>query len=398
MSWRSRLLPLALTGVAVAGVAAFLLVQRPVPVDAAAVTAGPLEVFITDDGLTQIRERYTISSPLAGRQRRIDLDIGDRVEAGETLLTVIEPIDPALLDERAAASIEAEIKAAAAIVEQRAAELKRARESHELATRELVRGRKMAESSTVAARQLDLMESEDRMAAAAEDSAAVAVRVARFRLELAQAAQLRMRAEDGGSRERLSIRSPIDGCVLRIFEKSAAVLPAGRPLMELGDPRDLEVKVDVLSRDAVRIKPGATVAIVGWGGPRPLRGQVRRVSPSAFTKVSALGVDEQRVYVMIDLLDPPEDRAALGDGYRVEARILVDRADQALKLPIGALFRSAGAWSVYAIEEGSARLKTVSIGRKNDQEAELLGGLAEGARVILYPSDRIEEGLKVAER
>jgi HlyD family secretion protein len=239
------------------------------------------------------------------------------------------------------------------------------------------------------------------MAREEERSAQFAVQVAEYEVEQARAALLQVQPPPPGSSARVTrfeVRSPIDGRVLHVFQESEAVVPAGTRLLELGEPADLEVEIDVLSRDAVRIAPSAKVLLEHWGGDAPLVARVRLIEPAAFLKVSALGIEEQRVYVIADLVDPPAKRARLGDAYRVEARIVLWESDDVLKVPAGALFRRGDGWAVFAVVDGRAELRPVQVGHNNGLEAEVLGGLAEGAAVVLHPSDRIQDGVAVAPR
>jgi HlyD family secretion protein len=225
-------------------------------------------------------------------------------------------------------------------------------------------------------------------------AAEFSLQVAEFELQQAQA--LLMRGQPGGSAEPLVITSPVSGKILRVFQESSRVVPAGFSLIEIGDPTDLEVRIEVLSRDGVAIKPGARVMLEQWGGPEPLQARVRLVEPSAFTKISALGVEEQRVYVVADFTDPVEKRPTLGDSYRVEARVVVWESANAMHAPAGGLFQRGGVWQAFAIEGGRARLKTVKIGRSNGVETEIIEGLSDGDRVVVYPGDKVSDGTRVA--
>jgi HlyD family secretion protein len=357
-------------GLGAAVIAALALAFRPKPVavDLACVTRGPMMVTVDEDGKTRVKERYVVSSPLAGQLLRIELKAGAPVEARRTLLAVIEPTDPTLLDARSRAEAEARVNAA--------------RSKDEFAQAEQERIRKLAAENVVSRKELDDVQT--------------AAQVARFELEQAQAALLRTRAD--GASGRFEIHAPVNGSVLRVFRESATVVGPGTPLLELGDPADLEVEVDVLSTEAVKIKPGAKVFFDHWGGPNPLHGRVRLVEPAAFLKISALGVEEQRVWVIIDLTDPPEARRTLGDAYRVEARIVVWEDEDVLRVAAGALFRQGADWAVFRAANGRARLQVVRICQNNGTEAAVLDGLSEADRVILHPSDAIRDGNRVRER
>lgn len=379
---------------------------QPVAVEIAEVVRGSMQVGVEDDGKTRIRERYVVSAPLAGRLQRITLDPGDAVIAGQTLLAAIEPTDPSLLDVRALAEAEARVRMAGAALQQAEARLQRARAELDFARRDLAR---LRELDPVTAGVVEIDRAALRQETAIQDvrSAEFAQDVAQFELEQAQAALLHTRPPESpaaqGSTEQqpdahLRIIAPVNGVVLRLFQESSAVVTAGTPLLEVGDPKDLEAVVDVLSTDAVQIQPGAPATIERWGGGEPLRAAVRLVEPSAFTKISALGVEEQRVNVILDLLTPYEQRQSLGDAYRIEANITLWQADDVVQVPTGALFRRGEQWSVFVIENGLAAERNVSIGHRNGLAAEVLEGLEPGERVIAYPSDRVSSGKRVVPR
>ena len=389
-------------GLSIIAAIAYALWPKPIPVDMETVTRGPLEVTVDEEGKTRIKERYVVSAPLAGRLRRITLHAGDPVEAGRTLLAVIEPSDPALLDARAGAEAVARVKSSEASLSQARPNLDRAQVALEFAQGEHRRVRQLREKNASSQQELDNVEMLARTRTQELKSAQFAEQIAQYELDLAKAALVRSRpgadADTVADTTRFEIFSPIDGRVLRVPQDSAGVVTAGTQLVTLGDPRDLEVEIDVLSSDSVNIRPGATIRFEHWGGGYPLAGHVRLVEPSGFTKVSALGVEEQRVNVLADFADPLEKRAALGDGYRVEARIIVWKNDDILKVPASALFRKDGNWAVYRVIDGHARLTTISVGHNNDTDAEVLDGLAAGDVVIPHPSDKITAGVTVRQR
>lgn len=393
-----RRLWLALFAAVLAGLVAFALWPRPVPVETAGVRRGPLRITVDEDGKTRVKERYIVSAPLAGRLQRILLDPGDAVNAGQTLLAVIEPLAPELLDERSRLRAEAGVKAAEAAHERALAELERAREAAQQCAGSYLRFKELAASGFVSRQEFDDVSSRHNIAREEEKAARFAVQVAEFELSQARAALLRVRpdqrrtAPDGP----IQMSAPVDGRVLRVFHESATVVAAGDPLLELGDAQALEVEIDVLSSDAVRIVPGAPVLFEYWGGDEPLSGRVRLVEPAAYTKISALGVEEQRVNVVVDLNDPPDRRAALGDGYRVEARIVIWEGEEILKVPAGALFRNREEWAVFVVEGEQARLQEVRIGMGNGLESQVLEGLREGDLVIIHPGDKVADGVAVA--
>jgi HlyD family secretion protein len=372
-------------------------VPGPVEVDLGRVTRGAMRVTVDEEGRTRVRERYVVSAPLGGRLRRIPLRAGDAITADDTAVAVVDPTDPTLLDARAVAEAEARVRAARAARERAGPDLERARAAHELAAKQLERARRLYATKVVSHQELDEAESRERIAAEELKAASFAGDIAQFELDVAEAALLRTRP-GGADATGFEIRSPIAGRVLRVFEESETVVAAGTHLLEIADPTDLEVEIDVLSSDAVRIRPGARVLLEHWGGERPLTGRVRVVEPGGFTKVSALGVEEQRVNVIVDLLDPPDARPALGDGYRVDARIVVWEGEHVLEVPTGALFRHGEAWAVFVVRNGRARLETVEIGRQNASEAEVLGGLEEQDVVVLHPSDQVGDGVAIRAR
>lgn len=377
---------------------------QPVDVDLATVDRGSLQVTVDEDGKTRIREKYVVSAPLAGRLLRINMDAGDKVEAGKTLLATIEPRDPELLDARTIAQAEARVRAAEATLKKMEPMMEQVRAAQAFAEAELARAR--SAGSAVSKSELENAEYENRRSSEEQRSTRIQEEIARFELEQAKAALLRTRPRENNEGDSASngngwtftIYSPINGQVLRVLQESAAVVTAGTPLLELGDALDLEAEIDVLSRDAVKIKPGAKVLFEHWGGDRDLLGRVRLVEPSGFTKISTLGVEEQRVNVIVDFVDPPESRTALGDGFRVEARVVIDEADDVLKVPTSALFRVGKESAVFKVVDDVVHEQFVKIGRQNGLEAEVLEGLANGDRVVIHPSDQIEDGVVVRQR
>lgn len=407
LRWLPRLALMVVIGLVTAAlVKAFM--PQPVKVDLAIIERGPMEVSVEEDGMTRIQERFVVAAPLAGRLQRIQLDPGDNVSAGETLLAAIEPLDPTLLDARAAAEAEARHKAADARWKQVREEAIKLDKELIQTHRDLARLEKLSEKNAVTVQELEDARLEVRQAEQNEKSSNFAVKVAEFELELAKAAYTRTRATDEESPEntQFSIISPITGRVLRVFQESSKVVSPGENLIELGDPSDLEIVVDVLSSDAVRInarmqkedRSPTRVQLEHWGGQEPLNGVVRLVEPSGFTKISALGVEEQRVNVVIDFDEPIEKKKTLGDGFRVEARIIVWEQDDVLIVPTSALFRDEEEWAVFKVVDGQAVLQPVRIGQRNGLQAQLLDGLKAGETVIVHPGDQVEAGVMVEQR
>lgn len=377
-----------------AGLLAVALWPTTVAVDGVAVSRGPLVVSVDEEGRTRVRDRFVVAAPVAGRVLRIELDAGDRVKRGAVVARVrAEP--PPLLDDRSRAEAGAAIEGARAAIGRARAEEQRVRAALELAQRELARARDLAASDLTAARELEARAADVRTAEEAVNAAAFAVRVAASDLDRTQA-RLAPPSSDVVGRV-LTVTAPADGVVLKRVRESESVVPAGDPLLEIGDPGRLEIVADLLSTEAVRVQPGAPVMIEQWGGDRTLEARVRRVEPSGFTKISALGVEEQRVNVIIDFVAPSQAWAALGDGYRVEVRIVVWQAQRVLKVPTCALFRVVDRWAVYVVDRGRARQTVVEIGHQTGQEAEVSSGLTEGARVIVHPGDALADGTRVRE-
>lgn len=368
-----------------------------IEVDVVEVTQGSLEVTVNDDGETRIREKYIVSAPVAGKMLRLQLDAGDVVEQGVTELARIEPADPTLLDVRTIAEYKARVRAAEASLDQAKATVVRANEALKLADHDYARAKQLIVDRAISLSEFDTAEHRQHIAAADVRSAEFAVRVAQFELETAKVALSRFDGDDSQpSTVPVRLVSPIDGQVLRVFHEDASVVVPGTALLELGNPLDLEIEIDVLSTDAIRIKPGDKVYIEHWGGPHPLEAVVRLVEPSAFLKVSALGVEEKRVNAIADFADVAVDRKTLGDGFRIEARIVVaSTPEQSIKVASGALFRDGDAWFVYRVVDGYAKRSQVQPGQTSGLETEIKSGLSAGDLVILHPTDKIRDGVMV---
>ncbi len=364
----------------------------PVPADFATVALGRLQVTVAEEGQTRVRDRYVISAPVPGRMQRIELEPGDPVVAGKTVLAHFAPTDPALLDLRTRAELEARVKAAESGIGAARAERDRIRAELTFAQSEATRARELVREGAIAQRDLESAEQRLKALEGSLASAGFAVATAQHQLQVARAGLLQT---SGGSSAVIPLRSPVDGVVLRVVQQSETVVPTGQPLIEVGDLRNLEIVADLLSSEAVKVQAGQPVIVEQWGGDRPLKGRVRLVEPSGFTKVSALGVEEQRVNVIVDIDERPKD---LGDGYRVEIRVIVWSKDNVLKVPTSSLFRVANDWAVYKVSNETAVRQIVTIGQRSGLEAEVLDGLAEGDRIVVYPSDAIQEGVKLVPR
>ncbi len=368
---------------------------RPVMVETEAAQQSALQVTVEEEGRTRVKDRYLLHTPVDGYLRRIELEVGDAVDAGEAV-ALLEPLRPAVLDPRTRAEAEARVAAARAATEQAAAALRQAEADARLAADEFRRREEMLADGLISRSEFDQARSRTQSADAAVAAAAAAQAVARHELEGALA-RLRHSAVDGldETLETVTVEAPVAGRVLRLIQESAGVVAAGQPLVEMGDPRRLEVVVEVLSRDAVQISPGGRVLYERWGGEQDLEGRVRTVEPTGFTKVSALGVEEQRVLVVSDIDSPPEAWQRLGDGYRVEARFVVWERDAVLTVPASALFRDDDGWAVFVVEEDRARLRAVDRGADSGLRTEILDGLTAGNEVILHPPDGIRDGVRV---
>ncbi|WP_282181413.1 efflux RND transporter periplasmic adaptor subunit [Aliiroseovarius marinus] len=380
-----------------------LLMPKPIPVDFGTVQQGPMEVTIVEEGRTSVRETYIVSTPVAGRLLRVRVHPGDAVTRGETVVARMLPTNPAVLDSRTREQAVAAVEAASAAVQLARASLEAALANEELANSEVERSRALFDSGIASKATLDRAESAWRasQASRATAEASIAMREA----ELANAQAILVGQDDLGSTggnsnlPEIPLLSPIDGRILQVFQESETVLPAGAPIMEIGDiASDLEVIVNLISSDAVRVSVGDTVILRDWGQDNELIGAVTRVDPFGVTKASALGIEEQRVRVEIEIQSPPEDRAGLGHGYRLEAAIVVWQAEDVLSVPTSALFRTNGDWSVFKVTDGVAILTPVEIANSNGVFTELRQGLAEGDTVILYPSALVEDGSKVESR
>jgi len=385
------LLSLLIVGVLVA----VAMWPRAIDVETAVVTRGTLMQTIGAEGATRVRHRYVLTAPVSGEVLRIDLQPGDEVTQG-MVLAVVRAAAPTPLDARTRAETEAALLSARAALGRLIAERDRAETSLRRIGQQTERTRTLAEAGAVAPEELEARDVELQMAQEAVRAAEFAVAQAQADIDAASA-RLAPPSAAGGRRD-YTVISPVDGVVLRRHRESQSVVPAGEPLLEVGDPNQLEIVADLLSADAVAVAQGSEVLIERWGGEEVLSGRVRRIEPAGFTKISALGVEEQRVNVIVDFDAPAEAAQSLGDGYRVDVRIVTWQTDSALKLAPGALFREGDAWAVYVVEAGVARLRPVTVGHRSDTEAEITNGLEEGERVVLFPPDTLEDGSPVKPR
>lgn len=363
---------------------------RPVLVDIGEISRGPLTVLVRDEARTRVRDIYVVSAPVSGRLLRIGNRAGERVEAG-AMIAVIQPGPPTFVDDRSRRAIEAGVRSAEAALDLARAELERAEAQLAHARIEAGRTETLFAASVASQSALDRARLDVRTAAAAVGNARAGIGVRQADLEAARVGLIEPAAAGSGGRT-VAIRAPVAGRVLRVLQESEGVVAQGAPVMEIGDPRQLEVVADLLSSDAARIAAGAPAVIDAWGDGPPVRGRVRLVEPYGFLKVSALGVEEQRVRVIIDPVDPPAAWAAVGHGYRVEAAVTVWTAEAVVRVPVAALFRDRGRWAVFRIDGARARQQRVEIGQNDGQFAEVLSGLNPGDRIVLHPGQSIADG------
>ncbi|WP_419909886.1 efflux RND transporter periplasmic adaptor subunit [Hoeflea sp.] len=395
--WFKRIGLLALA-VIIGGGFYLALRERPISVDTAVANSGPLNVTIDEEGVTRVKDVYAVSSPIAGYLARTTLDEGEAVSANETVIASIHPLDPPFLDERTRAELNATAEAARSAVALAKVELRRAQTDLELAQSNYDRGVQLAKTRTISISQLEQRHSELELKKAQVSSAEATITLRNAELESAEARLQQPGGRNLSDRESdccVHITAPIDGVVLEVLARSEQAVSPGTKIAEIGNPRNLEIIVDLLSSDAARIRPGAKVVITDWGGESDLEGTVRMIEPAAFTKVSSLGIEEQRVNIVIDMATVPEN---LGHGYRVLARLGIWQQDNVLRVPIAALFRTGGQWSVFVVENGQAHIRSIDIGQMNSTHAQVLGGLEDEEAVILYPSDLLEDGSLVEHR
>jgi HlyD family secretion protein len=370
---------------------------EPEPVDVAAVARGPLVVTVDDEGETRVHDVFTVSAPIAGRVQRTPLHVGDAVEAGRTVVARIEPADPALLDPRARAEAEAAVRTAEAAARYARAERERAVAEEDFAAAEVRRMRELHAKGVASEQAIDEAERKHRTAVAAVNASDAAIKMRDHELARARAALMTPTKDPGAACACVDLHAPVSGQVLSIAEKSEAVVQTGTPLLEIGDPAQIEIVADYLSNEAVSLRAGQRAIIDGWGGA-PLNAIVQRVEPTGFTKVSALGIDEQRVNVILNLTDPREARQSLGHGYRVDVRVIVWQSDAVDIVPLTALFRHGDGWALFIDDGGRARLRPVVIGHRAGLKVEVVDGVAPGEPVIVNPSGRIEDGTRVQRR
>ncbi len=382
----------------VLGLIGYGLRPKPIEIELGVVGRGPLTVHVVEEGKTRIRNRYVVSAPIAGQMRRVPLKAGDEVVAGKTVICTIEPVLASLLDPRTRMQAEARVKTAEAAKLQAAQALDMARTAQKFAVANWERTQKLKTSGSISETDRDNAERDYEMRQREVRSSEFALKVAEYELEQARAALLQLDVPAGDKPAELAVHSPVSGRVLKVMQESAMVVTPGVAILEVGDPADIEIEAEILSRDAVAITKGAKVKVEQWGDDVPLDAVVRLVEPAAFTKVSALGVEEQRVYVLSDLVNPPEKAKSLGDRYRVEVRVAVWHKDDVLLVPSGALFREGVEWKTFVFDAAKAKKITLEAGRSDGRMTEVLKGLDQGTRVLLHPPDTVKDGVTVVER
>ncbi|MCB1496274.1 MAG: HlyD family efflux transporter periplasmic adaptor subunit [Bauldia sp.] len=397
--WVKRAIGLVVLALVVAA-AVLALRPRPVPVDIATIDRGHLAVTIDEEGIARIRDVFRVSAPVAGRVERLPVEVGDKVHRNTTTVALIHPVDPPFLDIRSRRELEAAVEAARAAVTLARAQVNAAEAGERLAQSELDRADRLAKMETIAKSVLDKAIADHDTATAQVAEARAALNLRESELASAEARLIQPNQLEGGSSSDtccLTIRAPVDGTVLKLLTESEQVVVPGEGLLELGDPTNLEIIVHLLSDDAVSIHPGSVATIDHWGGP-PLTAAVRRVDPAAYTKVSALGIEEQRVDAILDIVDPQEEWQRLGHEFRVMVHITIWEGDDVLQVPLGALFRVGANWTVFRIVDGKAVETPVVLGHRNNRTAEVVEGLEAGALVVLHPSDRVVDGVAVEDR
>ena len=383
--------------VVIIGLLAWGFWPQPVPVEAMPVIRAPLTVTIEEEGRTRVIDRYIISAPVDGVACRVQLDVGDPVEQGQVLLSIM-PLESQVLDPRSRAQAEAKVAAAKSVLRAAKEQARAAAAAEQLAATELKRKRPLMDKELISRDVYDKAVTEVKTTTAARRSAEFNVKVAKHELRSARMVLDYAKNSPLDPAERLPIRSPITGKILKVPHECEGPVRTGEPLLEVGDPSILEIEVDVLSSDAVKVKPGMKVLFDRWGGEQPLEGIVRIVEPVGFTKISALGVEEQRVLIISDFTSPAEQWQRLGDGYRVEARFILWHEENVLQVPASSLFRYDNGWALFVIEGQYAKRREVKVGQRNALVAQILEGVKEGGMVINHPSDEIEDGRRVQER
>ncbi|MBE0413996.1 HlyD family efflux transporter periplasmic adaptor subunit [Yoonia sp.] len=400
MRWKPRTLVLIGLGTAMmAGLIFVAFRPDPVPVDVHVVTRGPMQITINADGVTRIRDIYDVASPITGMALRMPVAVGDRVVAGETLVASVMPATPGLLDSRSMLQAEASVQEAEAALHVAETDLDKARDDQTLAQTQYERATTLVERGVASFTRLE--DAAQRLAVAN-----ASVQAAQARIDMAQSTLVRMRTlvQDPGTFAGtqqtccMQIMAPADGVVLSVTSPSERPVTTGAPLLRIGDPANLEIVADLLSSDAVRVAPGAVARVERWGGDGLLHATLTRIAPAAQTKVSALGIAEQRVDAYFDITSPPQDRLTLGDGFGVFLRIVEWEEKDALQVPLSAVFKRADAWTVFLAIDNVVTERTITLGRRNSQFAQVLDGLVAGDAVVVHPNDALTAGQRIVLR
>lgn len=393
---------LVIGGLAVAGLGALAVWgfrPDPVPVDLAEITRGPMTLTVNADGKTRIRNVFEVAAPIAGNAQRSPVEVGDRVIAGKTVVAVVQPVAPTLLDARSRSQAVAAVSEAEAALQVAQSRVRQAEEELAYAASQLSRVSTLVQRGVASVTQLEDATQLRDIKAATLEAAQSSRSMAEGALARARAVLIEPDPEGTANGDCcVELHAPTDGVVLSVAGISERPVAAGAPLLTIGRPDDLEIVADLLSADAVRVAPGSRAIVERWGGPQPLEAILRHIEPSARTKVSALGIEEQRVDVVFDLLSPPAERPGLGDGFAVFLRVVEWRADNELQVPLSALFRDGGDWFVFRVQDGIATRVAVTPGRRNGSVAQVLDGLAAGDRVVTHPSDRVQDGVQIVDR
>jgi HlyD family secretion protein len=395
-----RILIWSLLGLLLLATLVWAFIPKPIRVDLTTLQPANMTVTVDEEGQTRVRDIFILSAPISGRALRIDAEVGDEVVARQTLIAEIEPTDATLLDPRSEAQARADIRAAEANRVLAEASVKEARVELDFAESEFKRARKLRADAVMSERELEEAQRTFRTRQAALETAIANRQARQAELERARAQLISPTEQRPNSAECpcVPIRAPVDGRILKILHKSEGVVSAGEPLVEIGNPADLEIVADLLSSDAVKVEPGQHVIVENWGGDRPLEAVVRRVEPFGFTKVSALGIEEQRVNVIIDFTSPRPQWSRIAHGFQVDVRIVLWQGSDVLKLPLTALFRDDNDWAVFVANNGSAGKRKVKLGRRTGLEAEIVDGVKTGERIVVHPSDKISEGVAIEAR
>ncbi|WP_281555885.1 HlyD family efflux transporter periplasmic adaptor subunit [Thalassomonas sp. RHCl1] len=390
-----------LLGLVAVALLVFAFIPEPVKVDMFTVAKGNLLVTLEGEGKTRIHDIYTVYAPIDGRITRIESEPGDRVTAAETIIANMFPANPQFLDKRRETQAKADIEGARAALSLAKARVKQAQAELEFELSDFKRTELLYRQQTVSKAHLERAQLRIKTLKAELETALSNQEVMESRLAAARAMLVQPEEQEeagNGGDCHICIHSPVDGRVLRILHKSESIVAVGTPLVEIGNPADLEVSIEMLSTNAVKVKPGDEALIKRWGGEQDIRARVRLIEPSGFTKISALGVEEQRVNVILAFTDPAEKWQSLGDAFRVEAAIIIDKAENVISVPLSALFRQEEQWSVFKVEDGYVVLQQVEVGRRNDRFAEITSGLQAGEQVISYPGNKVSAGVRVEKR